>query len=191
MKMKPKDNSFANQMAQIHKHTMDFNNAKAELKELGIPFSDLCATTKWYLESTPILLDIARVLACREEFLYQVGDIVRIEGKFKVGSIVGSPTFMDINSINNSMETEYCLFGKDASISSTTKRLDWADVGSIVSFGVPFKVVGRIRQENAYSFKLESVERDSQVIWLNCIGYDAMGETMKRLIKQIDNGNKS
>ena len=180
--MKPKDNSFANQMAQIHKHTIDYNRSKAELKGSGVSNSDLCATTKWYLESTPILLDIARVLACREEFLYQVGDIVRIEGKFKVGSI---------DSINNSMETEYCLFGKDASISSTTKRLDWADVGSVVSFGVPFKVVGRIRQENAYSFKLESVERDSQVIWLNCIGYDAMGETMKRLIKQIDNGNKS
>ena len=182
--MKPKDNSFENQMAQIHKHTIDYNRAKAELKGLGVSDSDLCAETKWYLESTPILLDISRALACREEFLFQVGDIVRIEGSFRVGSI---------DSINNNVETEYCLFGKDASISSTTKRLDWCSIGSIVSFGVPFRVVGRIRQENAYSFKLESVEANVQSIWLNCFGYDAMGETMKivkrrlakRLIKQI------
>jgi len=180
--MKTSENLFTNQMAQIHKHTMDFNRAKAELRGLGV--SNLCADTKWYLESTPILFDIARELACRDEFLFQVGDIVSVKGQFRIGSI---------DAINDGMETEYCLFGRDASISSTAKRLDWADVGSIVSFGVPFKVVGRIRQENAYSFKLESVEKDVQVIWVNCLGYDSMGETMvlvkrrlaKRMRKQI------
>ena len=186
--MKPEENSFENQMAQIHKHTMDFNNAKADLKELNVSDSDLCAETKWYLESTPILLDMSRALACREEFLFRIGDIVRIEGNFKVSSI---------DSINDSMETEYCLFGKDVSISSTTKRLDWCSVGSVISFDVPFKVVARIRHESVYSFQLESVEANVESIWLNCFGYDAMGETMKivkrrlakRLIKQIRTKN--
>ena len=68
--MKPEDNSFENQMAQIHKHTMDFNTAKADLKELNVSDSDLCAETKWYLQSAPILLDMSRALACREEFLF-------------------------------------------------------------------------------------------------------------------------